>query len=68
MHVHLHQVRVTDALEAVDLAGFGDENVARPRLGFLPVDGVQPASLSDELNLVVRMAMRAGTFPGKSVQ
>jgi hypothetical protein len=68
MHIHLHPVRVTDALEGMDLASFDDENVPGPRLEFFTVNGVAPATLSDELNFVVRMAMRAGTFPGKSVQ
>jgi hypothetical protein len=68
VHVHLNQSRLTDALEGMDLAGLDDENVPRPRLEFLPVDSVQPAPLSDELNFVVRMAMRTRTLPGERVQ
>jgi hypothetical protein len=63
VNIHLDERRVTDAFEAVHLAGFDDQNVTRSGFEFFTVNVVQPASFSNELNLVLRMAMRSGTSP-----
>jgi hypothetical protein len=57
--VELDQGGVACSFEAVDFAGFDDEDVSGTTLEGLAVDGPSSAALSDELNLVVRMAMRA---------
>jgi len=61
MHIDLHQWRLADALEAVNLAGLDDKDVTRSRFEFLTVHGVQATAFSDELNLVVRVSMRSWT-------
>lgn len=68
MHVHLDQRAVSDAAEAVKLSGFDDENFSGAGLELHAVDGLQTAALPDELDLVVRMAMRTGTpSPGAAL-
>ena len=57
MHIDLHQWRLADALEAVNLAGLDDKDVTRSRFEFLTVHFPRPAPFAHELNLVVRMAV-----------
>ena len=64
--VHLDQRLVPDALEAVDLAGLDDQDVSGPRLELLSIDDIAAPPFSDELNLIIRMAM--GTWPPAGVR
>src|SRR5262245_9702003 len=61
VHVHLNQVLVPDRLEAVDLPCFDHEDIAGLAFELDAVDCPEPAAFTDELNLVVRMAMWPGT-------
>src|SRR5215211_615893 len=58
MHVHLHEWRVAGVPETVNLAG----------LDLLAVHLPQPTPLPYELDLVVRVTMRAWPLPGKRVE
>lgn len=62
MHIQLHERRVTNAAEAMDLSGLDDKNVAGPGFEFLAVYGPETAAFPHELNFVVRMTMRPGTL------
>src|SRR5206468_1911092 len=64
VHVELHQRRVADVLEAMDLAGLDHEDVAGARLELLAIDDPQSATFLDELDLVVGMSMRSGAGAG----
>jgi hypothetical protein len=55
MYINLDEGPVADAAEA---AGFE----------FLPVDGPEAPAFPDELDFIVRMAMRPGTTPGQSAE
>src|SRR4051794_39624574 len=68
MDIHLHRRRVSDAREAVDLAGLDHQDVARRGLELLAVHGVQSAALTHELDFVVRMTMRTGAAPRLSTE
>jgi hypothetical protein len=68
VHVELDEGCVTDAAEAVDLAGLDDENVARTGFEFLSVDAPETAAFPHELDFVVRMTMRPRTTPGESAE
>ena len=59
MHIDLDERPVADTAEAVNLSRLDDENVAGGDLEFLSIHHVQAAPLSDELDLVVRVAMRS---------
>jgi len=63
VHVDLHQRLLADALEAVNLSCLDDQNISRTGFELLPVDYVVAAAFSQELDLVIGMAMRAGTPP-----
>jgi len=58
MYIHLDEGRVPDAAKTVTGSGFE----------LLPVHGPETATLSHELDLVVRMAMGSGTPPGESAE
>jgi hypothetical protein len=68
MDVHLHERTIANALEAVDLARLDDQDVARPCLELLAVHYIQPTPFSDELNLVIRMAVWARTASWQPVE
>lgn len=68
MDVDLHERGVPDAAEAMDLTGLDHQNVTWTGLEFLPVHGVQPAALPDELNFVIRMAVRPRPLSRSSVE
>jgi hypothetical protein len=68
MHVQLHEGRVADALEAVNLARLDDEDVPCSSLELLAVHVVQSASGSHELYFVVRVPMRSWPAAGKRVE
>jgi hypothetical protein len=68
MHVELNEGSVPNAAEAVDLPGLDDENVTRPGLEFLPVDGPETAAFPHELDFVVRMTMGSRTTTGKGAE
>jgi hypothetical protein len=68
MNIELNERFFTDALEAVNLAGLDDENVASPRLEFFSIDCPTTASRLDELDLVVGMAMRTGPASGLAIE
>jgi hypothetical protein len=65
MYVDLHERRVPDAPEAVNLAGLDHENVTWTSLEFLPVHVVQSAAFPDELNFVIRMPVRPRSLSRK---
>ncbi|MGQ0560855.1 MAG: hypothetical protein ACT443_03160, partial [Gemmatimonadota bacterium] len=61
VNVDLYQRAVANAAKAVDLSRFDDEDVTGARLEFLAVDVPYAAAFPDELDLIVRVAMRAGS-------
>src|SRR5690606_28511589 len=66
--IQLDERAVADAAEAVDLARLDHEDVAGAGLELLSFDVVQPASLLNELHLVVRMAVRPRAAAGEPVE
>lgn len=68
MYIKLDEGRVTNAAEAVDLAGLDDKNVARFGFEFLSVDGPETAALPHELNFIVRMTMGPRTTPREGAE
>jgi hypothetical protein len=60
MHVNLDERRIADTLEAVDLAGLDDQDIAGAGFEFVPVHGPQSTAFTHELNFVVRMTVRSG--------
>src|SRR4051812_44193939 len=68
MNIDLDERRVADALEAMDLPGLDDENVARARLEFLAVHHPETAALPHELHLIVRVAMGPGAPAGEGTE
>jgi hypothetical protein len=68
VHIDLHERLVADALELVNLARLDHENVPCPGLELLAVYHIPPGPGSDELHLVVRMAMRPRAATGKGVE
>lgn len=63
MHIELHEWRVANAAEAMDLPSLDDENVTCTGLDFLSVDGPQTAAFPHELDFIVRMTMEPRTTP-----
>lgn len=55
--INLDQRRIADRLETVNLASFNDEDVSRAALKVSPVDCPDPSPFTDELNLIIWMAM-----------
>src|SRR5262245_52446809 len=68
VHVELHERRVADAAEAVNLAGLDHQDVAGAGLELLAVHRPQPAPFPDELHFIVRMTMRSRTPAGKRAE
>ena len=59
--VELYQRRIADRLETVDLAGLDHKDIAGAALEGLAVDSPHSPAFTNELDLVIRMAMRPGT-------
>jgi hypothetical protein len=59
MNVNLDQWRVTNTFEAVDLAGLNDKDIAGAAFEGLAVHRPYAAAFPHELDLVIRMPMRA---------
>src|ERR1043166_7516478 len=68
MNVYLHQRRIAYGLKAVDLAGLDHEDVSRPIIESLTVNGPDPAAFADELDFIVRMEVRAWTRSGLAIE
>jgi len=68
MYIKLDEGCVANAAEAMDLPGLDDKNVTGAGFEFLPVDGPQAPALPDELDFIIRMAMRPGTMPGQGAE
>jgi hypothetical protein len=60
VNVDLDQRRVTDCFETVDFASLDDEYVSRAAFEGLAADSPDAAAFSNELDLVIRMAMWTG--------
>ncbi len=67
MHIELHEWRVANAAEAMDLPSLDDENVTCTGLEFLSVDGPQTAAFPHELDFIVRMTMEPGPRRSSSI-
>src|SRR5262249_15505996 len=52
VHVHLHQRRISNAAEAVNLAGFDDQDISRAGLEFGSIHVPETAPLPNELDLI----------------
>jgi hypothetical protein len=68
MDVHLDQWAIPDGLEAVNLAGLDDEDIAGATLKCLPVYGPNPSAFADKLDFVVGMPVRSRAFSGHRAQ
>src|SRR5262245_66570752 len=61
MHVELHERRVANAAEAVDLARLDHEDITGAGFELLAVHVPQTTTFPHELHFIVRMTMRPGT-------
>jgi hypothetical protein len=61
--IELYQRRIANRLEAVDPARLDDKDVSRAALEGPAVDRPHPAAFANELDLVIRMAMRTRSGP-----
>jgi hypothetical protein len=68
MHIKLDEGRVTNAAEAMDLAGLDHENVTGAGFELLSVDGPETAAFPHKLDFIVRMSMGPGAAPGEGVE
>ena len=68
VHVELYERRITSNLEAVDLTGLDDKDISRAALEGLAVNGPHTATFTDELDLVIRVAVRTGSGTGLAVE
>lgn len=68
MHVDLHEVRLADRFELVNLTGFDDEDIAGLAFELDAVDLPQSAAFADELDFVVGMTMRSRARAGLAVE
>jgi len=68
MYINLHEGRVANAAEAMDLPGLDDQDVTGAGLEFLPVDRPEAPAFPDELDFIVRMPMGPGTTPGEGAE
>src|SRR6266850_6761045 len=66
--VELYQWRIANGLEAVNLAGLDDKDVSRTALKRLAIDSPRSTALTDELDLVIRMAMRTRSRTGLAIE
>jgi hypothetical protein len=64
VNVELDEGRVADDFKTVDLSGLDDKDVSGAPFEGLAVDGPETAAFADELNFVVRMAMRTRAGAG----
>jgi len=58
VNVDLHQRRVTNRLEAVNLTGLDDKDIARATLEGLAVDGPNSPAFTNELDFIIRVPVR----------
>jgi hypothetical protein len=65
VNVYLDQRLVTDAMKAVDLAGLDHQDVSGTRLELLSIHDIVAPAFSQELDLVIGMAMGPGTAAGQ---
>jgi hypothetical protein len=68
VNVELYQRQITNGLEAVDLASLDDEDVSSATLESHAVDDPHSTAFTDELNFVVRMAVRSRSRTGLSLE
>jgi hypothetical protein len=68
MYVDLNKRRLTNAAEAVDLAGLHDEDVAGASFKLFPIHVPESPAFTHDLNLIIWMAMRPGTTTGKGAE
>jgi hypothetical protein len=68
VHIELDERNIASIAETVDLASLDNENVPCAGFEFLAVDRPEPPTLSHELNLVIRMTVRSGTFARESIE
>jgi hypothetical protein len=55
--IDLDKGRFSNASKTVDLSSLDDQDIPRARLEFLSIHHVSAASLPDELDFIIRMAM-----------
>jgi len=63
MNINLDQRSVANAPEGMDLPRLDDKDVTGTGFEFFPIDRPETPTLSDELDLIVRMAMGPGAPP-----
>src|SRR5882762_436543 len=68
VNVELHQRRITNRLEAMNLTGLDDKDISRAALEGLAVDGPHSPALTDELDLVIRVPVRTRSRTGLPVE
>ncbi len=61
VNIDLYERRITNRLETVDLAGLDDKDVASGAFESFAIHGPNSAAFTDELDLIVRMAVRTGS-------
>jgi hypothetical protein len=66
--VELYKWRITNRLKAVDLAGLDDKDVSSAALEGVAVYCPHPAAFTNELDLVVRMPVRARPLTGLALK
>ena len=59
VNVELYQRRITNCRKAMDLAGLNDKDISRAALERLAVYRPHSPAFTDELDLVIRMPVRA---------
>jgi hypothetical protein len=64
MDIELDEMRVTNAAEAMDLAGLDDQDVLCAGFEFLTVDDPKTTAFPHELDFIVGMTMGPGAAPG----
>ena len=68
VNVELYQRRITNGLEAVDLASLDNKDVSSATLESLAVDCPHTTAFTDELDFVVRMPVRTRPRTGLSME
>jgi hypothetical protein len=68
MDIDLDERRVTNAAEAMDLAGLDDQNVPGAGFEFLTVDDPQTTTFPHELDFIIGMTMGPGPTPREGAE
>ena len=68
MHVHLHERRISNASETVNLACFDYENIASTTFELFAFDDPQSKTFANKLHFVVGVPMRTRAATGKRIQ